>query len=431
MGNFFGALAVISVVPLLFIIVCRVFKIKKTDGIIGGNGEYSIYEPTLKEVLFVGTEALAFRILMYIVAFLLLRLVYMNDQTYLDWWTKWDATNYIGIAEGGYSKITIDGVGGLGDNVMQTLVFFPLYPVLVAGINVILNNTQLAALVTSTICFASGCMVLYMAIASRYGKEIAEKTLVLISVSPFAFFFGGMLPESTFLLVTAACMYFTIKRKWLLAGIMGVFCGLARMQGILIIAFMGMEWLEEYGIIDKFKNKKFKNIGVAFSKLPLIFMPFIGTVIYLIVNYAYTGDFMYFMKLQNKVWSHKFTDIFHAIHNIWANLAREAVDDPDLVFSVWGPQLVLFFFVIVIIYLSIKEHADSMTVYLLIYLIISYSTDYLVSGGRYMSTAIPLFIMLAVKCSKSKVLYRWIVAAGLCYMIILMGCHVSGYNLVT
>lgn len=148
------------------------------------------------DILRIAAESLAFRIFIYFISYLALILIYRDSQTFLDWWLKWDATNYIGIAEGGYKNIVVDNVAVMGDGVYQTLVFFPLYPALTWLVSFIIRNVQIAALVTSSLCYAGGCIFLYMAAALKYNKSIAEKTVILISVFPFSFFFGAMLPES-------------------------------------------------------------------------------------------------------------------------------------------------------------------------------------------------------------------------------------------
>ena len=72
-----------------------------------------------------------------------------------------------------------------------------------------------------------------------------------------------------------------------------------------------------------------------------------------------------------------------------------------------------------------------MNIYLFVYLVISYGADHMVSGGRYMSTAVPLFIMLAEICERRKNVFKWLVVIGLGLFIIFMGCHTNGFNMVT
>ena len=430
----FGGLAIILSVVVGLIIFARLFDVRVPglSFITAGSSDYAGYVPDRNDIYDVAWQALFFRIVMHFVSYLMLRLVYMDGgQTYLQWWTKWDATNYIGIATGGYNEITVNDVYVLGNDVPQTLVFFPLYPFLIYLLTFVLRNVYLSALVVSTVCFVIGCVFLYMAVAEKYGDSIARKTVILISVFPFSFFFGGMLPESTFLLFTAMCMYFSIKRKWLPAGLAGMLCGLTRLQGIIIMGFIGLEWMEAEDIVGKIKHKEWKNMLSSFKPLPLILLPVFGPIIYMVINYVYTGDCLYFMKLQQYVWGHSFADVFHSVHNITASLIADYSDDRRLILSVWFPQLFLFFATLLVILFTFKRHSNSMNIYLFVYLVISYGADHMVSGGRYMSTAVPLFIMLAEICERRKNVFKWLVVIGLGLFIIFMGCHTNGFNMVT
>lgn len=433
METFFGVLAITLSVVVGLILFARLFEVApKLSFVSEKKSDYKGYVPSGNDIFNVACEALIFRMIIHLVSYLMLRLVYLDDgQTYLQWWTKWDATNYIGIATGGYNEIRINDVVVLGNDVPQTLVFFPLYPFLVYLLTFILQDVYLSALVVSTVCFVIGCVFLYMAVARKYGDSIAKNAVILISVFPFSFFFGGMLPESTFFLFTAMCIYFSTGRKWLLAGIAGILCGLTRLQGILVMGFIGIEWMEAEDIVGKIKRKEWKNMAKSMKPLPLILLPVLGPLIYMVINYVYTGDFLYFMKLQQYVWGHSFSDVFHSIHNIVASLINDSSEDPKLILSVWFPQLFLFFATLIVILFTFRRHSNSMNIYLFVYLMISYGADHMVSGGRYMSTAIPLFIMLSEICERRKMLFKWLVLIGICLFMILMGSHTYGYNMVT
>lgn len=406
-------------------------KSKYSGFITESKASYSHGNPVNRYDIFrIAAESLAFRLFIYFISYLALILIYRDNQTFLEWWLKWDATNYIGIASGGYKNIVIDNVTMMGDGVYQTLVFFPLYPALTYLVSLIIHNVLVAALVTSSLCYIGGCIFLYMAAALKYNKLIAEKTVILISVFPFSFFFGAMLTESTFLLAGSACIYFTFKRKRWIAGLFGMLGALSRMQGILLVVFMGVEWLEANQIFLLIRKKEWRTFFSKLIELIPIFLIVLGSFIYLLINYVITGDFMYFMKLQNNVWGHQFKNVGFGIQNIFHNLISSDVET-NLKFSVWAPQLILFFCTIYILFRCFRRHRDSLTAFLFVYTLISYSTDFLVSGGRYLSIALPLFIFTAELCEKRPILYRWLVTTGLLLQMVLMCCHLSGFNMVT
>lgn len=185
-----------------------------------------------------------------------------------------------------------------------------------------------------------------------------------------------MLPESTFLLVGSACIYFTFKKKWWIAGLFGMLGALSRMQGILLVVFMGIEWLESNQIFLLIRKKEWQYIFLkAYWSYPIL-MVVLGSFIYLLSTILIPG-FMYFMKLQNNVWGHSFKDVGCGIQNIFNNLLADDVE-MNLKFSVWAPQLILFFLTIYMLFRCLRRHRDSLTAFLFVYTLISYSTDFLV-----------------------------------------------------
>ncbi len=429
----------ISILLIILLLLYRIFCFggmpaflgQKASGVLlKRNDRYDSYTPDKKDIILIGVQALLWRLLLYLISFMMLKLISMGDQSFLEWWLKYDATNYVGIAKGGYDEIKIDGVYNMGDGVMSTLVFFPLYPFFIRIVNFVVRNVELSALVTSTICYVVGCIYLYKAVAIRYGKQIAEKAVILITVFSHAFFFGAMTPESTFLLTCSACMYYTYKKNWWMAGVFGILSAASRIQGVLLIVFMGIQWFEDGKIITLLRTKDWKTFGKEMIRVIPILSVLAGLGIYIYLNYLYTGDPFYFMKLQLNVWGHKFVDIGEAMKIIWEYFSGPAIGIEEKM-SVWIPQLALFIFTIVMILRSFSMHDNSLSAFLLAYLVISYSTDYLISGARYMSVALPLFMFVAELCDKKTYLFRWCVGAGLVLQMMYMYCHLSGWHLVT
>lgn len=389
--------------------------------------KYKGEKTSASDIFSIGAQALVFRLLIYFVSYLTLIFIAGEGTDFLQWWYKWDASNYIGIIEGGYTNIVVQN-GYLGD-AYQTLAFLPLYPALTWAVNLLFNNALLAALVTSVLCYIGGVIFLYMAVSLRYTKSIAEKAVILISVFPFSFYFGGMLPESIVLLTASACIYFSFKKKWWLAGIFGMLCTLAKLQGITILAFMGIEWLESNKIFLLIKEKDWKSFFKRLTDLIPMCITFLGLIIYFIINYYYTHDAFYFLKLQKYVWSHSFADCGTCIKNIIYNITGGA-NEFNVIMAEYIPELILFFVVMYVIIRCAGRHSGSLSIFLFAYTIISYSADWVISGSRYLSVAVPLFIMSAELVEKRPVTYRFLVCAGLALQVVFMYCHTKGINMV-
>ena len=144
--------------------------------------------------------ALLFRLVIFVVVGLFTCLVLYPDSgpdAALWIWKRWDALHYVNLAELGYS-------GYMEDGKHLFLVFFPLYPWLMRLVSALTGNTMAAGLLISFLCYAGGCVYLYKLTAWELGRRAARRAVLFLSVFPHAFFFGGIMTESLFLLTTAA-----------------------------------------------------------------------------------------------------------------------------------------------------------------------------------------------------------------------------------
>ena len=311
--------------------------------------------------------------------------------------TEWDCNNYYRISGHGYNYWIENGY-------KTTLVFFPLYPFISYLLNFIIQNTRLSLLIVSIISYAIGCCYLYALVAKEYNKNIASKTVMYISVFPYSFFFGTMMPESLFFLLICATFYYINEHKWCIASILGVLATTTRLQGILIIIPFVLELIEHYNILSLIKEKKWRTLKSPLLKLLYLPIYFVGIIIYLLCNYIYGGDPFYFLELQEKIWTHSLdhpaTALCAIINQIKAIKADPTSTQYYNIYLTWLPQIIIFVSVIVLLIYGIKYHKVKYTFYLLVYFIISFAADFVLSGGRYMSVAFPLFIIRACITNK-------------------------------
>ena len=73
------------------------------------------------------------------------------------------------------------------------------------------------------LCYSAGCVYLYRLAAWELGKGAARRTVLFLSLFPYAFFFGGVMTEGLFLLTTAAALWH-IRRHRCGGRVCGVFC---------------------------------------------------------------------------------------------------------------------------------------------------------------------------------------------------------------
>ena len=291
-------------------------------------------------------------------------------------WKRWDGLHYVNLAELGYSGYVEDGKN-------LFLVFFPLYPWLMRVISLITGNTMAAGLLISFVCYSAGCVFLYKLAALELGRGAAKRTVLFLSVYPYAFFFGGIMTESLFLLTTAGGLWAIRRHRWWQAGVWGLLAAMTRMHGILLIGAAGAELIEHMGRFD------WKTIA---RKLPALLLPAMGTLVYLALNWSVTGNPFAFTVMQQH-WSQGFCPIADTLWYVLNN----ALSYPTVMvrYQVWIPTILLFGAFFALLVWARNRFRSMYTLYGFVYLLLNFSLSWLLSAGRYLSCALPFFLFAA------------------------------------
>ena len=351
--------------------------------------------------------ALVFRLVIFALVGLFACLVLYPGSgmdTALGIWKRWDALHYVNLAELGYSGYVEDGKH-------LFLVFFPLYPWLMRLVSAFTGHTMAAGLLISFLSHAGGCVYCYKLAAWELGRGAARRAVLFLSVFPYAFFFGGIMTESLFLLTTAAGLWYIRRHRWWLAGLAGILAAMTRMHGILLIGAAAAELVEDRGRFD------WREIG---RRLPALLLPAAGTLVYLLLNWRVGGDPFTFTIMQEH-WSQGFCWISDTLWYVLQNAlyyASEAVR-----YQIWIPTLVLFPIFFALAVYARRRFRSMYTLYGFVYLVLNYSLSWLLSAGRYLSCALPFFLFAAALTEKR----RWLTALLLGGMSLGFGLTLYGY----
>lgn len=341
------------------------------------------------KALYIFVGAFAFRIAMYLLEVVIL-MTYNNGDftisTLLRRMEIWDSTNYYRIAEVGYSGYQENGT-------YTTLAFFPLYPYVARILSIVIRNLRVSLLLTTGLSFAGGSVYLYKLCCMDYGSSTAKRAVILTAVAPFGCFFGTMMSESMLFFTSIAALYYIRKHSWSMAGIFGALAALSRLVGILVALSAVVEWLEYYRIIEKLKNKQFGEVWKLFYTKGLwIFLMFAGVLGYLLCNYIIAGNPFAFLELQRTTWGHGSAYFGRGISNVFSGLVGS---DQQALMRRHLPSVISIICVIVALIYGARRNRTMYSVYLLAYLVVNMSVDYIISTPRYMSCAIPVYIFLA------------------------------------
>ncbi len=136
-------------------------------------------------------------------------------------WGRWDAVHYLDIATQGYHG--------------TDMAFFPLYPFLIRDAREsLIGNHLVAGLVISNASFFFGLLFLYKLLEHEYDRSIARRAIFYVSIFPTAVFFSAVYTESLFFMLTVASFYYMRAHRWWLAGVIGFFAALTRVEGVLL-----------------------------------------------------------------------------------------------------------------------------------------------------------------------------------------------------
>ena len=300
-------------------------------------------------------------------------------------WTRWDGTHYVNLVELGYKGYVENGQH-------LFLVFYPLYVWLVRLARLLIPHTALAGMTVSALCFGWGSVHLYALTIEEYGEKTARWTMAFLWAFPFSFFFGGIMTESLFLLTSAAGLRSIRRHRWGRAGLWGILAAMTRMQGVILIGAAVAELCNEVKPFSCRGEERKRALWTVGKRLPLLCAPGLGSLVYLGLNYAVTGDPFAFTTMQ-KHWSQGFM----WFPKVLSYLAKNAFGwyKATTRWEMWIPELVLFPIFALLLWRSWKKHRSMLTLYAFVYFILNYCLSWLLSAGRYLSCAVPCFIFAA------------------------------------
>lgn len=333
----------------------------------------------------------------------------------VDNWIQWDATNYIRISEG-YRSFNVNGD-------YSTIVFFPLYSWLLAIVRIFIPSKAVAGLTLSALLSSAACVYMYKLVCIDYKRTTAQMAVILMCLFPFGFFYSTIMSESAFLLTSIATLYYTRKHNWIAAGLAGLFASLSRSAGVFLIFPAAAELVESHKLFGNIRNKDVWTATVK-DGLWLLLLP-LGIVIYLLINYNLSGNPFYFLEMEEKYWqqvSQPFFKTAGTFFDIIANSGKSL----DVLMAAFLPGFVALICAYATLVRGVARHKTMYMLWLAIYIIINTTMSWPLSFCRYIACGVPLYIVLADECDKSK---KFSMALLISWSI-LFGIYFTGYLLV-
>ncbi len=337
---------------------------------------------SLQEMLAAAGVTLLSRLLLYVLAYAMYRLLRVGTDGFFDalapLWTHWDTRHYIGIAQEGYTAV--------GDERLR-LVFFPLYPLLMRLLSPLTGGNVFAAgLVISLLCASVASALLYDLAAMHMGRRAAVRAVSYFLLSPLSVFLCCAYTEALFICLTLAAVCLLRRGRPYLAALCGMGSAFTRMPGVIVAGLILI------ALLSRIPQKQLTwRTGISCAAQMCIV--FCGLVAYWMVNWVVTGDPMTYLTYQRENW-------FQQPGSFWGSTANtvhyffSTVGDGDWLFT-WGFQLLCMG----VIYLMMAFCTDGLpfdlAAYSFVYVAVVLSPTWLLSGARYLYALCTFPLMLS------------------------------------
>lgn len=316
-----------------------------------------------------------------------------------DAFMRHDSGWYFDIARRGYdATAAIDGG-------RSNIAFAPVYPLLMRYVGRLFGrapgDVYLGGIAVSWLSFALAMVVLYRLAALDLPRHRAERAVLLTAIFPFAFFFGAVYTESTFLLFTLLSFYGFRTRRWATGGVCGAIATGTRVTGIMM--WPALAW-----IAWRTAKPTVRDRGAAAAALAVATFGFVGYCAYI---YDLSGQpFLWATALTRwgigyhpggAPWTAPVDLLHKLLTHPYAFLASEPMALYD---TLYGVTALLFVAAIPFVW---RKLGAAYGLFMLMNLYVPLSSGVFEGLGRYCSVLFPAFIWLA--SVRSRFLYTTLV----------------------
>jgi hypothetical protein len=293
--------------------------------------------------------------------------------------SRWDTGFYLSIADEGYKYRGVP---------LPSVAFFPLLPLLIRAVTVLVGDPLLAGLIVTNTALVGAMLLLYRLVDDEWGGGIADRTIWYVMIFPTSFFGSAIYSESLFLLCAIGALYLARKGYWESAALLGIAATLTRLVGIIVAPMLLAEWLAQ--------RRKSVGAGPPLAALLGIAAVPLGTTGYMLYLQHMFGDPLAFMHA-SAAWAREprsplvlITQLLQPPLEGWTS----AILAGRLPLNDWIDLLTVLSFVgLGGVLLRQRRWSDG--VFVLLGSLLPLSSGLLMSQRRYVWVLFPAFILLA------------------------------------
>lgn len=327
-------------------------------------------------------------------------------------WANFDGVHYLGIAKDGYFA-------------QFTQAFFPLYPILMRYLDILVNNLLLSGLIISHVSLIVGLYYLQELIKLDYSKAVAKKVVILMLLFPTSFYFGSLYTESLFLMMIVTSFYAIRLKNAKEAIVLAAFSSATRIIGGFMLPALIVEGINNLKLNLK---KPHKIPPLNWLKLAPFSLSVSGLVAYMWYLHQNFGDALYFLNAQPAFGAERSSDRIILLYQVIFRYIKMFFNTNPVSLVYYTVNLEFWFSILALILLIIAFYKKVR----LSYLIFSFGAFFLPtltgtfsSMPRYVLLLFPIFIVLAQ--IKNKKLYHFILSVFLILLVINTILFTRGY----
>jgi len=142
-------------------------------------------------------------------------------------WQRFDTLWYVHIATQGYDHA-------------KAVVFYPLYPILIRAVSLVIPWPLVSALLLATLAACFWFWGIEKLLSIDFEARQVRRIIVLAAVWPASFIFFCGYPDSLVGAFTVWSLFFARKQRWGTAGLLGLAAGLTKAVGSLVLVPLGI-----------------------------------------------------------------------------------------------------------------------------------------------------------------------------------------------
>jgi hypothetical protein len=335
----------------------------------------------------------------------------LPPRTLLLQWQRWDALWYIGIAQHGYVTA-------------QATAFFPLYPLLIRAMTLVIGTHWItASLLVANLGALGGFVGIGLLAAHELGTEDAAWPAIRVMAAyPLAFFLAAPYTEGLFLAAASFSLLAMRRGRWPWATACAALALLTRPTGLILVLPLLWEFGAQHGWWQRAAwrwgtwRERGRLLSLARAGLIVASIAAAGGL-YMLFLWHQFGDGLLFLHAEHHYWRHQ-PIVAVAAHPqpaapqaiqamAWTyDQARSLVD--------LGPVLIFGALTVA----GMRRLPVSLTLYMLALLALIVSSPrpdrlgFFVSAGRYLIAAVPAFLLLGRWAARRPWLDILLVSAG-------------------